>query len=372
MKLSIRSGSNKSNSNSNSNKSNQDDLIEAKNSSKNKIQIQLNEIIGQGGEGVVYKAYSNNTRIVAKKQDFDNRDLEFSSIINSLAASLVLSSEKSACNKHVMCLIGIVISSDRLPRFRAYINDHEKNPSLETLIYTSDSMPYEDFYWLYEYIEGESLDHVIRTNTYEAEDFCNQLLEAVNFIHSNYIVHLDIKPDNIMVTKTNELKLVDLGFLCKVAGRSCKIRGSTADYSAPNLNIKPESNAQRINQLYKADIFALGLTLYEIMTGKIGMDADKSLNFQESGYLELDFPKDVDKWKPMIQAMVSFNPDERPTAQEALNMFKQAGGKRSDCKRSDCKQSDSKRSDCKRKTVKRTLRKAARKNRTLRIENVRL
>lgn len=341
MRINIRSGSN----------SNQDDLIEAKNSSKNKIMIQLNEIIGEGGEGVVYKAYSNNTVIVAKKQDFNNRDLEFSSIINSLAASLVLSSEKSACDKHVMCLIGIVISSDRLPRFKAYINDFEKNPSLETLIYTSDSMPYEDFYWLYEYIEGESLEHVIHHNTYVAEDFCNQLLETVNFIHSKQIVHLDIKPANIMVTKTNTLKLVDLGFLCKVTGRSCKIRGSTPEYSAPNLNIKPESSIQRINQLYKADIFALGLTLYEIMTGMIGMDADKSLSFQESGHLELNFPKGVDKWKPMIQAMVSFNPDERPTVQEALKMFKQAGGKRR-----------------KRKTAKR----ATRKNRTLRLENVRL
>jgi serine/threonine protein kinase len=372
MKISIRSGrsnsnkSNSNNSNSNNSNSNQDDLIEAKNSSKNKIQIQLNEIIGQGGEGVVYKAYSNNTRIVAKKQDFNNRDLEFSSIINSLAASLVLSSEKSACDKHIMCLIGIVISSDRLPRFRAYINDLEKNPSLETLIYTSDSMPYEDFYWLYEYIEGEQLDRVIHTNTYVAEDLCNQLLEAVNFIHSNQIVHLDIKPDNIMITKTNELKLVDLGFLCKVAGRSCKIRGSTADYSAPNLNIKPESNTQRINQLYKADIFALGLTLYEIMTGTIGMNAEKSLSFQESGHLELDFPKDVDKWKPMIQAMVSYNPDERPTAQEALHMFKQAGGnKHSDHKRSKSKsKSKSKRSNRKLNT--------GRKNRTLRVEDVRL
>jgi serine/threonine protein kinase len=322
-----------------------------------------------GGEGVVYKAYSNDTPIVAKKQDFNNRDLEFSSIINSLAASLVLSSEKSACNKHIMCLIGIVISSDRLPRFRAYINDFEKNPTLETLIYTSDSMPYEDFYWLYEYIEGESLNRVILKNSQVVEDFCNQLLETVKFIHSKQIVHLDIKPDNIMVTKTNELKLVDLGFLCKVAGRSCKIRGSTADYSAPNINIKPESNAQRINQLYKADIFALGLTLYEIMTGTIGMNPEKSLNFQESGYLELDFPKNVDKWKPMIQAMVSFNPDERPTAEEALQMFKQAGGsKRSDHKRSDHKRSDHKRS----KSKSRRKLNTGRKNRTLRVEDVRL
>lgn len=356
MKISIRSG--RSNSSNNSN-NRSEDLIEAKNSSKNKIQIQLNEIIGIGGEGVVYKAYSNNTRIVAKKQDFNNRDLELSSIINSLAASLVLSSEKSKCSLHIMCLIGIVISSDRLPRFRAYINELEKNPSLETLIYTSDSMPYEDFYWLYEYIEGESLDRVIHTNAYVAEDLCNQILEAVNFIHSNQIVHLDIKPDNIMITKTNELKLVDLGFLCKVAGRSCKIRGSTANYSAPNLNIKPESNTQRINQLYKADIFALGLTLYEILTGTIGMNAEKSLSFQESGHLELDFPKDVDKWKPMIQAMVSYNPDERPTAQEALHMFKQAGGN----KRS---------SSSSRAVSRKQKRKTGRKNRTLRVEDVRL
>ena len=93
------------------------------------------------------------------------------------------------------------------------------------------------------------------------------------------------------------------------------------------------------------------------MTGTIGMNAEKSLSFQESGHLELDFPKDVEKWKPMIQAMVSYNPDERPTAQEALHMFKQAGGNKRSSSRA---------------VSRKQKRKTGRKNRTLRVEDVRL
>jgi len=325
------------------------DLIEAKNSNENKMNIYLDEVLGMGGEGVVYKARIDGKDIIAKKQDFNTRDLEISAIVNSLAASMVLSSYKgngcNGCNEHIMCLLGIAVSSDRLPRFKSYIQNIEKNPELEKLVYSSNNIGYDDFFWLYEYIEGKPLESALKEEI-DIYKYCKQLIEAVEIIHNKGIVHLDIKPGNVMVTTDGNLKIIDFGYLCKTTSKTCKIRGGTMEYSAPDIYIKPENNEERLLRLYKSDIFALGLTLYEIMTKQLGMPDLTGQDFMETnvGELDLKFTKETEKWKPLIQSMVKRNPEQRPNIHEVLQKFLLSGGKRIKTR--------SRRFDKKRKTIK--------------------
>lgn len=286
--------------------------MEAFNIDRNRLTIDLQEILGRGGEGTVYKAASSyfDEPLAAKHQTF--RPDQLPSIFNSLAASLLLSSRRTAvkCNERILCLQGIVIKPSIVPA--KYV---EKLPGFKKLIFTNDSLPDNECFLLYEYVPGVSLDKKLKTPIDEKK-YIKQALEGVALMHSRSIVHLDIKPENIMVTADDNLKIVDLGFIC--TGKSCARRGGTTSYAGPEVF----NAANKKAYLFESDIFALGLTIYEIVTKKVGMPGVMGVHFAaESNELELDFPKNTEKYKPLIQSMVLRDPAMRPTAAQALEIF---------------------------------------------------
>ena len=107
-----------------------------------------------------------------------------------------------------------------------------------------------------EYIDGETLTEKLASNPQyfkkreNCDKFIKQLLSAVQYLHSNQVVHLDIKPDNILITRiNNDVKLVDLG-LCHT---DCYIdtTGYSEKYAAPE-----QKDNTAIDE--RSDIYALG------------------------------------------------------------------------------------------------------------------
>lgn len=117
------------------------------------------------------------------------------------------------------------------------------------------------FYILTEYVEGLTLkDFVDENPNYfhnkkNLKKFTFQLLSALEYLHERQILHLDLKPDNILITKIgNDVKIVDLGFAYS-DGHQYSTIGKSEKYAAPE-QIRNEENIDQ-----RADIYSLGILI---------------------------------------------------------------------------------------------------------------
>jgi len=117
-----------------------------------------------------------------------------------------------------------------------------------------------------EYIEGENLCEYIKREgalpVQKALKYYEELLKALIYLHSRKpgILYLDMKPQNIMIRPDGEIRLIDFGIAASVLTKS-KSMGS-AGYSPPEQYLMGQSLSE------KTDVFALGMTLYTMITGR--------------------------------------------------------------------------------------------------------
>jgi len=95
-----------------------------------------------------------------------------------------------------------------------------------------------------------------------ARTYFHQIIDAVEYLHNSQICHLDIKPENVLLDKKFCAKLTDFGYAQKVPedGLLSKVIG-TKPYLSPEMHKRLEYSA------YKSDLFALGLTLFTMVSG---------------------------------------------------------------------------------------------------------
>jgi len=103
-------------------------------------------------------------------------------------------------------------------------------------------------------------------------EFLTQMAEGLEFIHSQGYLHRDICPRNVMVTREGVLKLIDFGLTIPYRPEFCKPgnRTGTTSYLAPEL-IKRQTTDHRV------DLFALGVSAYEMFTGQMPWEKAESL-----------------------------------------------------------------------------------------------
>jgi len=129
-------------------------------------------------------------------------------------------------------------------------------------------------YIVNEYIHGRNLRQVLdqrgRLSPQEALDSINQLCTAVLYAHRHGIIHRDIKPQNIYITADGTIKLGDFGIATFMNAshitRSETVVGSV-QYMAPEISQGEQGSPQ-------SDIYAIGITLFELITGFVPYDAD--------------------------------------------------------------------------------------------------
>ena len=99
-----------------------------------------------------------------------------------------------------------------------------------------------------------------------SNEICN-VLDALHYLHSRGVVHRDVKPSNIMLENGSVVKLMDLGIARLSGGNKYSSYGfiGTPQYAAPEQILRDSENTE-INA--QTDIYALGVTFYELITGK--------------------------------------------------------------------------------------------------------
>lgn len=123
-------------------------------------------------------------------------------------------------------------------------------------------------YLVMEYVEGTTLDvYQKKRGGYlhdeEAIPLFLQILDGVGYIHRNHIVHKDIKPGNIMVRNDMVIKLLDMGISAKLKDVDNNPRAVGTPAFMPPEQFKREPCGPY------TDIFALGVTLFSVLTGRL-------------------------------------------------------------------------------------------------------
>ncbi|BBM83114.1 serine/threonine-protein kinase [Candidatus Uabimicrobium amorphum] len=167
-------------------------------------------------------------------------------------------------------------------------------------------------YFVMEYVDGDTGLQLIRKNKKLPEkqviSITKQMALALEHAHKHKMLHKDIKPENIMVTKTGCAKLCDLGLAAAQLDGS-KITGTP-------YYISPEQARGEADIDIRSDIYSLGITAYHFATGKVPFGGTPTVVMSKHLTQKVRHPKDLvpelsDSLCNIIMKMVKKDPDGR-------------------------------------------------------------
>jgi len=125
-----------------------------------------------------------------------------------------------------------------------------------------------------DYIEGQNLKELIHTSgsltIATTINFAQQICQALRVAHQKNIIHRDLKPHNIMVNKSGKVVTMDFGLAALIDPKNSKVEESIA--GTPQYISPEQAKGESVDQ--RTDVYALGLIMYEMATGKRAFKAD--------------------------------------------------------------------------------------------------
>ncbi|KAK3176347.1 hypothetical protein OEA41_007670 [Lepraria neglecta] len=176
------------------------------------------------------------------------------------------------------------------------------------------------WYMLFEYVNGgQMLDYIIshgRLKEKQARKFGRQIASALDYCHRNSIVHRDLKIENILISKTGDIKIIDFGLSNLFAPKSHLMTFCGSLYFAA-----PELLQARQYTGPEVDIWSFGIVLYVLVCGKVPFD-DQSMPQLHAKIKKgvVDYPTWLSpECKNLISRMLVTDPKQRASLGEILN-----------------------------------------------------
>ena len=309
--------------------------------------FEIKNKIGEGGGGSVYKVRNKwDDMIYAMKiikiLIFDIKQ-ENKILLKVLNEGFVLSRLQ---NNHIVRYYNTWVEN--------YDNDIEKllngsNEYYNTNSYNSefsDDIVFEDddickkyLFIQMEYCEGNTLKEIIENNKNVTEQekwkYIIEILDALDYIHNNNLIHRDIKPGNIFLNKNKQIKIGDFG-LAKIKKKEVEINNNKFqskkefinngdDLMTYNIGTKyycsPEQEKE-MNYDSKSDMYSLGIIIFEMFYSFSSfIERDKVLRKIKEKHI---FPQKFNELKKinivdLVFRLTDLNPKNRPSAKELLN-----------------------------------------------------
>jgi predicted Ser/Thr protein kinase len=128
-------------------------------------------------------------------------------------------------------------------------------------------------YLIMEYVDGLSLRQLIRAGKLQPQEALKivpQICDALQFAHDEGVVHRDIKPENILLDKRGRVKIADFG-IAKMLGRKAADFTLTGPWQVVGTMhyMAPEQMDDPLHVDHRADIYSLGVVFYEMLTGEL-------------------------------------------------------------------------------------------------------
>ncbi|KXX74980.1 Protein kinase kin1 [Madurella mycetomatis] len=178
------------------------------------------------------------------------------------------------------------------------------------------------WYMLFEYVNGgQMLDYIIshgKLKEKQARKFARQIASAVDYCHRNSIVHRDLKIENILISKTGDIKIIDFGLsnlFSPEEDRKLKTYCGSLYFAAPELlQAKPYTGPE-------VDVWSFGVVLFVLVCGKVPFD-DQYMPalHQKIKKGAVDYPNWLSsECKHLISRMLVTDPRQRATMHEVMN-----------------------------------------------------
>jgi serine/threonine-protein kinase len=135
-------------------------------------------------------------------------------------------------------------------------------------------------YLVLEYVEGESLRHALRrfegpVPLGQAMEWGRQLAEALAYLHDHGVVHRDLKPENVLVDADGQLKIADFGTALLLGARRLTWKHLSESLGTPDYMSPEQVQGERGDA--RSDIYAWGILMYELLTGRVPFEGDNWL-----------------------------------------------------------------------------------------------
>ncbi len=274
----------------------------------------IESVLGQGGFGITYLAYQENLgRKVAIKEFFMrglcSRDGSTSSVTPGTA------SNREIMGRYMMKFLKearTIAAMDHPNIIRIYDTFDENNTA----------------YYVMDYIEGESLSQLVKRSgplsESEAVDYVRAVAEALKYVHRRHVNHLDVKPGNIMLRHSDHrIFLLDFGLSKQYDVEGNQTSSTPVGISHGYAPIEQYTPGGVKEFSPQTDIYALGATLFYLVTGIIPPSAS------ELSDMKLTFPAGLSAMVcDAVRKAMAFQKKNRPQDVDEFIRLLPGGGKR--------------------------------------------